>query len=103
MRRTVLALAALSLAVAVGSALSPAGSWASLSPAPAQTEAQPLPMGEPVAYAPDTSGPWLLIVDRVGEPGESDVADYDLSLGDCLDAMNATPHHLHPACERDKA
>lgn len=101
MRLAALSVAALAAVTLLGSLASPAGSWASLAPAPAQ----PAPMGapaQPVTYAPDTAGPWLLVVDRQGEPGESDVADYDLSLGDCLDAMNAQPREAHAACERDR-
>lgn len=74
--------------------------------APAPAEAPPADLIEADAaaevYAPDPSGPWLLIVDRQGAPGESDVADYDLTLGDCLDAMRAQPREANAACERDR-
>jgi len=83
-------VAALGFAAGVAVPPSPMGE-----PAPS-----PAPMGEPAPMpAPSL---WVLVVERPGEPGEYEAADYGLSLGDCVDAMNAAPREARAACERDR-
>jgi hypothetical protein len=97
MRRHLFALAALASIVAFGVALSPSGSWQR----PAQPVASPAP-AQPVAYAPDASGAFVLAVAKPGEPGEYDAADYGLSLGDCVYALQQMPAGADAFCERDR-
>lgn len=99
MRRQFLALAALAAFVAVGSSLAPVGSWASLRPAP--VEPVPAPV-EPVEYAAPIARAYVFAVERPGEPGEYDAADYGLPLGECFDRLRALPQGVNAYCEADR-